>query len=265
MSVGDIGFEFRLRPLDDIEAWESDGRRTLHWFGLTDGLYRVTVGGKDLFEYDSSLFERLGWQAQQAPEGFEHGAEYQVARLFHDLAGIVPLTVDDPVPESVARHLATTEARAIWSSLVRRDAESDEIVELLDRATGWLDARSLDSGHLRAGPLLRLWRSDARVHAWCDNRGRQLEGHRVWAHDDMYAVTSVEQFDEAVASFREHVLGAMDERVRIIEAGWTREGVEIDVVALREQQSSEAASWERVVTPTDWGEVSSALSKLAAS
>lgn len=262
MSTSEIGFEFWLRPLDEIEPWESDGRRTLHWYGLTDGLYRITVGGKELFEYDASSFHRYGWPAQPAPRGFEHGAEYEVARLFHDLGGIAPLIADDPVPEAVARYLATTEARAAWRSLVDLDAVEDDGLEVWERAAGWLAARSLDSLHLRQGPLLRFWQSDGNVHAWGDNREPQIEGHRVWAHDELYAVTPVEQFVAAVASFRERLLEAMEQRVRTIEAGWTRAGVEIDVGALRSQQTREAAPWEAPAAPTDWDEVLSAIEKL---
>jgi len=250
--------------LEDIEPWGSDGRKTLHWFGLTDGFYRVTIGGKELFEYDASLFQQLGWRPGQRPEGFEHAAEYQVARLFHDLSEVAPVVEGDLVPQRVARRLATPGNREVWRSRVRDAAERDENPDVLDTATGWLDERSLDSGHLRAGPLLRLWRSDAGVHAWCDNRGRELKGRRVWANDELYVVTPVEQFHDAVTAFRTELLAAMEARVRVTEAGWRRDGVEIDVGALRDQQARETASpWATTLDGvTNWDEVDAALEAL---
>ena len=151
MSDGNIEFDFWLRPVEDIEPWEVEGRQRLHWFALSDGYYRITIGGKDLFEYDAVSLKRLGWATPAAPSGFEDGVDYQVARLFHDLTSLLPLVDGDIVPEHAARRLATPGSRAKLETLL--GGASDHDPELLDEATGWLNSRCLDSGHLRAGRL----------------------------------------------------------------------------------------------------------------
>lgn len=259
-----IRFEFWFRPLEDIEPWGDEGRKKLHWFALTDGFYRVVVDGKELFEYDASLFSKLGWQRPSAPKGFEHGVEYQVARLFQDLGEIVRALEGDPVPAQVAKWLATPDDRKAWDAMIARAAERDDEFDTLSLATGWLDDRTLDSLHLRTGPTLRLWQSHAGVHAWCNNQGLELEGHRAWAHEELYVLTPPEQFFAEVASFRSEFLAAMHTRVRQIEAGWTREGVDIDIPALRDEQSRYAASSSAPpIETTDWDEVSEAIEALA--
>ncbi len=90
MPSSDISFDFWLRPLEDVEPWDSGEKRTLHWFRLTDGLCRVTVGGKELFEYDTSLLEQLGWRTERRPKKSGHAADYYVAHLVHDLSSIAP-------------------------------------------------------------------------------------------------------------------------------------------------------------------------------
>ncbi|MFN3187482.1 MAG: DUF5984 family protein [Nannocystaceae bacterium] len=119
----------------------------------------------------------------------------------------------------------------------------------------------MDSGHLRAGPCLQFWKSDAGVHAWCNNRERRIEGHQAWANDELYSVVSLARFEREVASFRERLLAEMDERVRTVESGWTTPGVERDAVALREQHSREEEPWAVITVATDWRRVSAALAE----
>lgn len=259
MPPAEIRFEFWLRPLSEVEPWESNGRKTLHWYGLTDGFYRITVGGNELFEHHAALYEALGWQTPSTPAGFEHAANYPVARLFQDLGGIASTVESDPVPEGVARFLATPDARRAWTSLCECEVEP----EILETATAWLDARTLDSGHLRAGPHLHFWRSHAGVHAWCDNRRRTIDGHPAWAHDELHALVSPDQFRDAVFSFRYAFLETMEARIREIEVSWTREDVEIDLTSLRAEhaRASEFPN-PSTITPTDWAPVTAALGTL---
>ena len=81
---------FTLRPLDDIEPWGQPGDLSLSWFAMTDGYYELNVGDAEIFRYDSGACSLLGWPPPSAPSGFAHSVDYQVARLFHDFAEILP-------------------------------------------------------------------------------------------------------------------------------------------------------------------------------
>lgn len=91
-STPRIRFRFELRPLAQAHPWGGD-RRTLHWFGLTDGWYWIELNGHELLRYSDQTVRR--WQA----DGYQDVpyVDYYVVRLWEDLLELLPAVLE-PVP-----------------------------------------------------------------------------------------------------------------------------------------------------------------------
>jgi Family of unknown function (DUF5984) len=248
--------EFALRPLDEIEPWGDGTVRSLHWFGLTDGFFRLVIGGASVFEYDGELAERLGWHTAARPQEHEDSVDYQLARPFQDLSDLLPMILGESVPDDVAHFVSTPMLRADWENRCGRWPEDESRLELWWTATTWLNRRVLDCGHLVAGPHVYFWRTGEVVHAWCDNRHRKIDGHRVWATDVIYEALPADEFELLIRGFLDGVLASMKERIEFIDAtGWKPEGAHLDVERLRRDDAATGRRQE----PTDWSGVAAAL------
>lgn len=105
-------FNFELLPIEKIEPWRDADGPHLHWFGLSDGRYWLTVDGQDLFRY----------QYQQDASDVTEYVEYEVVRLWEDVLEIHP-SVFDPIPPDMQALVETPERERAW----------------LDAAERWLD------------------------------------------------------------------------------------------------------------------------------
>lgn len=90
-------FEFELKPIEEIIPWGEPPKQSLHWFGLTDGKYRIKAGDEQLLNYSG---EYTKYCVEQFPEySFDTTfVEYQVVRLWEDILDLLPdiLNCDSP-------------------------------------------------------------------------------------------------------------------------------------------------------------------------
>lgn len=253
---------FALRSLDEIEPWGEPDNLSLSWFALTDGYYLVTHGDSEIYRYSPTALSTLGWTPGPTPEGFENSVDYQVCRLFHDLAEIIPSVVEE-VPSDVATLLDTTSTQKKWEQTVDDwdwESASDSAESLL-----WVDHRTLDSGYLQAGPDITFWRTGDAIRIRCDNRTRQVDGVQIWQSERMDAEVPLSEFLAEIRHFGDDLLAKMDERVKLVEAGWKREGVTLDPKDLRKQQVDNASLWSAALgsapRTTDWSLVRAAMNR----
>jgi hypothetical protein len=116
-------FNFELTDTKDVAPWGTPGHFSLSWFGLTDGMYWIDVGGATLFEYSE--------HARKA--GAYRYCDYQVTRLLEDILEMLP-TVLEPVPRQFTKCIAGESGR-IWR---KKYAEwSEKNCELLSDDDYW--------------------------------------------------------------------------------------------------------------------------------
>jgi hypothetical protein len=248
-------FDFKLRALDDIVPWGKPGALSLSWFSLTDGSFWLNVGDEQLFV------------GADAGEGSRF-VDYQVVRLWEDVLDILPAVLE-PVPESMAALLEPSNG---WLAWCRRasdwGAESDDL-ELLDQAISWELARRLDSAYLAAGPNIWLCRVGERIRILWDNRNRIERGLPIWATSSGRVELTVDDFLASVRDFNDRLMHAMGERVQVIQAGWSRHDVKIDLEMLAHEQRDRSTWLDNAIMkraaarpPTDWDAVSGALRRV---
>lgn len=228
-----IAFPFELRPLDDVVPWGGDPP-TLHWFGLTDGWFGLEVAGHQLLRTtEPDAADRI---------------EYQVARLWEDVAELVPAVLE-PVPADLVAFVASQ--RASWVQDPPDDDEDD-----CDAAAIWHGNHRLDLGYLREPPGLAFWstvttRGDEvtvnRRHP--DPRTADAPGH--WS-------VPTEAFVAAAHALDRDLIAAMADRVTELGRRGGLPRVDLDLPWLRSEHAARATAWQTATarTPTtDWDAV----------
>jgi hypothetical protein len=253
-----LKFHFDLTPLDQMHPWEEkDGRKYLHWFGLTYGHYWIELGSITLFCYTKAIQEK--WGLTDDPPY----PDYQVARLWEDLLQILPFALS-PVPEDIASLAADAPA---WDAYRTYALDSDEW-ERLGTAVWWWDHRRIDSFHLVAAPLIWLWRVGDIMHLRWDSGQNRVEGVQVFTADGTGEhQMPVTTFLDAVLDFDARLIDRMAKRIAAIRTGWSREHIHIDLPALERQQEDRASWYAQVLEaaprlPVDWDEVRAALAEV---
>jgi hypothetical protein len=239
-----IRFRFELRPLADVGPWGgSEGPATLHWFGLTEGWYWIEVDGLQLLRYDRGTLDRLGVAGEPAVRPY---ADYFVARFWEDLL-LVHRAALEPVPDDL-------------ESFLRWHPEEWPVVDDSDAgaAEEWLWAHDLDQGHLINAPALRLWTCRDGERLTLTWRHGHAPGPRFDAPDAGEVVVPAAAFSAAVADLHDGLLAAMDARIGDLEREGAPEGVDIDLVGLRDEQN-DRGRWLRLGSeafiPSDWARI----------
>jgi len=260
VSSSELKISFALAPLAEIAPWENESGRYLHWFGLTDGIYDLTIEGQSIFEYTDAALTHFDMARPDSP-----GAQYQVARLFHDLCWVMSAIIDDPVPLDVHKFVDSPDklARLVQQ---RKDSVEEHEWDRANDALIWLSERTIDSGHLVQGPHLSFWRHKDDVYVWCDSDDRMIDGKNVWAYSPIFGSIPVAEFEAEVEGFQTSLLDAMGTRIDAIErGGQLDESIRIDMAELRDQHETETSMPElrrSASTATDWHVAAEALHEL---
>lgn len=219
-----IRFQFQLRPLDQVHPWGRD-KLTLHWFGLTEGWYWLDLNGHQLLRYSAETVRRRQADGHDDPPY----ADYYVARLWEDLLQLLP-TILEPVPADLLPFIESDATP--WTT---RDDESDADTT----AEVWYGDHYLDFGYLRNGPKVRCWRTiSADDMVTIDWWYQRLD-----PDDDIVFAGPVrgrtafrtQQLTDAVRDLDRQLMAAMDKRVSELERRGSPPGVELDLVALRNE------------------------------
>ena len=255
-------FQFKLRPVEQVQPWGGPADPNLHWFGLTDGEYWIQLGDHKLFEYTDDA---------QTRSGVSRFCDYQVVRLLEDVLDLAPYALE-PIPEELRRYIALDEASAwghFWSkwcaTIDERDA-SEEMLDLLEDAGSWLGRRKLDSLYLTPSTNVVMWSDADSVHIQWDNRGKLLNGCQAWSA--LFGTWSISRaaFRAEVLDFHERLVEQMAQRVSQVAQGALSEHVRVDIEALRREQHAREQSIDRVLglpaPPTDWSAVGAAIKEL---
>jgi hypothetical protein len=84
-----------LKDPGDILPWGTEPDTKMHWFGLTDGDYWLSVGGKTLFEYTNEIIQQWGTH-------HSHYTDYNIVRFLEDFSSLFA-AIAETIPEELYR------------------------------------------------------------------------------------------------------------------------------------------------------------------
>lgn len=255
-------FNFRLRPVCDIDPF---GDCTLHWYGLTDGWYWISVGDDELFRYNRQFLET--W----TPPPAQPYVDYHIGRLWEDLLAILP-NVLDPVPSGLADKVAPAAEWKDWLNRAREwtpDSDDDHACDLWYSASAWWALRRLDTGYLRWAPHVWFWRVGDRVNIRWDNSDAVENGVTVWQTVSGEVSLSLSDFLREVNGFHGRFMTGMARRVEEACHHWERSDVYIDFATLASEHPQRAQGLARSLNMPpgtgqehNWAEIVEAIDKL---
>lgn len=257
-------FQFKLRPVEQVQPWGGPTDPNLHWFGLTDGEYWIQAGDHRLFEYSDAAQTRFG---------VSRFCDYQVVRLLEDVLDLAPYALE-PIPEELRRYIALDESSGWdhfwpkWCATIDERDSSEEVLGLLDDAGSWLGRRKLDSGYLTPSTNVVMWSDSNSVHIQWDNRGKFLDGCQTWSAQ--FGAWNIPRaaFKAEVLGFHGRLVEQMAQRVVQVAQGALAEHIRVDIEGLRREQQVRERSIDRALElpapPTDWSAVAAAIRELEA-
>ena len=259
-------FQFRLTPVKQVIGW--DRGRSLHWFGLTDGAFWMSVGGQELFRYTQAIRDFWARDYPHARAISRYG-DYFLARYWEDLIEMLPAILS-PVPQDLAKKIADAPRWRQWldaASDWRENHDDDASWDLYQVAVTWWSGREWDAGHLNAPPNVALWTVGDSVRIRWDNRDVELDGLRVWEAQQGEFILPIAAFREEVLSFDRRLMAAMAERVKQVRHGVLDPKISIDVAALEREQDDRSQWMRRAIDqPAEhfaWDEVRTAMTAIS--
>ncbi len=246
-----------LDSLEDVPAWGKPGECRLHWFGLTSGRFWIETSCGTLLEYTAAIQE--SWSLPGLHP------DYYVARLFEDLASMLPAILE-PVPTDIATRVADTGWRARgeqWSESV----EDEQRWEQWDAAARWWYDRSLDMGYLKHAPRFTFWCVEETLFFQWKADDKE-NGVPVWTLSEGQISIDVRTFETAAVRFCEKILDIMERRVGSIQQdGWKRTDCTLDVDGLVHEQTARREFFQKMrheKQATDWQKVRASLDTVLA-
>lgn len=236
-------FEFDLTPIEWIGPWGTPPDLSLHWFGMTDGKYRIRVGDDYLLNYSDDF---VGDTSKSTSF-----VEYQVARLWEDILEMLPAILER-VPYELHFLLEASEKdRNEWDEKAAAEGLPEE-------AAYWLSDRELNCGYLTNAPHITMWSTKDDVIVSWDYKMSTENPERVWSATQGSHRMSRSEFLNAVTEFDSALIAQMKDRVDSLVSGWKSGPINLDLGQLiREQEDRSAwlANYLRRTTNTAWDEV----------
>jgi len=231
-------FDFRLKPLKEIEPWGEEPDLSLHWYGLTDGVYFMNVGKEQLFRYSNEAVEYWKKEYNDSSVFFE----YQVARIYEDILSILP-DILQPIPLHIYDYISTVEKQNAWSEQLAEifdETDDGSIEDTYYLASEWLFYRRLQG--MGGGPEIIIFRSGDNIHIRWDNESIMIDGIQSWAAKRGEYLLSVEDFMKEVKLFHLRFIADMAERVQTVSKTNPFAHVKLDIAALKKEQKDRTCS-----------------------
>lgn len=249
-------FHFQLNPIAKIKPWGQKEKPILHWFGLSDGRYWIQIGETEVFRYSKRFLAAYPPQDSASVAGsFQPHVDYYIVRLWEDILAMVP-DILDPLPTPLLERLEPIDEWLHWCQKAekwREDAremcseeESDARGDLLCAALDWWWKRDLYTGPITFSPGIHFWSDGQLIHCLWDSRhSRFQEDIPLW--EAIYGSTAIPMttFMDAVTSFNERFIAAMAERVKTVQAFWSRPEIALDFAQLAREHVQRSEHFAR--------------------
>lgn len=262
-------FDFALDSVENVQPWGESPNKSIHWFALTQGIYRLKVGEEYLLNYSD---EFAAYLAKDQPDLIYRGSyvDYYVVRLWEDIIDMLP-NILEPIPLEL-RHFFETDYKTqkAWYEKVdnwheiklNNGFDKDIIWDIAESATYWLDNRRLDSGYLSPSASIWIWSDERDVIVSWDNQENVADGLQVWtAIRGNYRIKR-EDFINELKNFDRQLFSQMEKRIDEICTNWKNSDIQIDFEQLKSEQLNRATwmnSWLNSDRKTDWGKIITAI------
>lgn len=266
-------FEFKLDSIEDVQPWGNSPNKQIHWFALTQGLYRLKVGDEYLLNYSDEFTDHI---SKQFPQIRYQGTfvDYYVVRLWEDLIDILPHILE-PVPKEL-QHFFESDYKTQRESFEKVEAwhdkaelnkvlNTDEIWEIRENATYWIDNRHLDSAYLSPSANIWIWSDENDVIINWDNQEIMVDRIQVWSATRGNYRISRNEFVLELKRFDQQLFSEMEERVDNICKTWNLKEIYIDFEQLKSEQKNRATwmkSWFNTNSQIDWRKVGKAVNTI---
>jgi Family of unknown function (DUF5984) len=263
-------FEFELDPIENVQPWGESPNERIHWFGLTQGIYRLKVGNEYLLNYTDEFTDYI---SKNHPQIYYKGTyvDYYVVRIWEDLIDLLP-TILEPVPKDLQHFFKSDyKVQKTWFEKVNEweeKAESqktqtnDEISNICDAAIYWIQNRQLECWYLSPPAKIWFWADENDVIISWDNADTIVEGFQVWSAKRGNFRINRDEFIAELKQFDKKLFAEMEKRVDIICKTWNNNKVSINFEQLKGEQIQRATLMENHLnfnTKTDWRTVSESI------
>lgn len=224
-----LKFNFKLTDLDNIMPFAQDVHRSLHWFGLTDGLFWIDIGGQTIYEYSAAAHDFFG--------NCDKYNEYNIARFMEDFFHTFRY-VGESIPKELYDGLDTFGEKAEqWRK--RYDMQEDDVFEQFFQeeysvlSKWWFD-RGFDSGYLVGGPDINCFRCGDKIKIVWESKFLTGGGESIWTASRGSYEMPYEEFILSVTDFYHSFFEAMEQRIgSAVKREWG--SIEIDGKELLEE------------------------------
>ena len=233
---------YQLRKADQIVPW-GEKEKTLHWFGLTDGLLWINAGDAVIYEYSDAA--RLEFDKSI---GYN---DYQLARFLEDFSEILPYAAE-PVPKIIydsAEYMG--EQLYAWEQIY--SDKSDEeffdkfLPELYDPLCLLYRRRTLDSLHLKGGPDIGFFRYGDRLKLFWKGEYKLKDGSSIWKYPEGVCEMDYSEFVSETERFFRSFESDMDEQVNDVLVHGIK-GVIIDTDKLIKENTLRKESFSQKIS-----------------
>lgn len=226
---------FKLKNIDKIVPFGSDGNQVMHWFALTDGAYRIEIKNATLFEYTDEIQNYWG--------GDYKYVDYQIIRLIEDFTSLF-FKITESVPDDLFEYVKSAkllnkieEQRQIWTGI------SDDKEMAIEESFRWIIDRTLYSHHLTGGPQISFFRHNEKILlVWIAN---QLVDDKIpiWTAQTGEVEIDFEDFILQIEDFGKNFFAEMEKQVNhALERDWGP--IIIDKIKLKEEQIERAGDFD---------------------
>lgn len=258
-----LKINFKLKKLDKIEPFGQESHRSLHWFGLTDGLLWIEVGTQTIYEYSEEANDFFGSCGRYN--------EYQIARFLEDFTHIFRY-VGESVPEKLYQNIDRFGERSEqWR--ISHEEEEDALFDLFfdeEYCTlcEWWWNRGFDSGHLIGGPEIYCFRCGEKIKILWESTFQTGSGKSIWTAPKGCFEMPYEEFISSVTFFLHSFFDAMDEQVEnAVKRDWG--SIELDKQRLLEENEKRKSDFLGAIDLlkntdeyTDWDKVMALYEKM---
>ena len=266
-----ISFNYRRRELKEIQPFGNEQTgRSLHWFGLTDAYYWISIGQTELFRYTDSFLKHHNLN-RDIPY-----VDYQFARIYQDFFWILP-HIAEPVPDEIYDRISDANNLIKFKEMLRHwlqnlwNEEDKQYDDIYVPASNWIQDRSLDSGYLLYAPEIYFVRNRDKITVyWYCNKSSD-EGINVWRETQGSYTLDFNEFVDGISSSFGYFFSEMDKQVRLACENWPFRNVQIDFNLLKDSQVKFKKEMEQAISDLrspsligkqDWSEVRKSITSL---
>jgi hypothetical protein len=225
---------FALKDATDILPWGTEPDTNIHWFGLTDGYYWLSVGDKTLFECTKEVRNM----------GASQYVDYNIVRFLEDFTELFS-AIAESLPEDFYRLARSRDSLNecivnlhAWLDQLPadEDANLDPFYDKYDEVLGWIHSRRLTSRHLKYGPQINFFRCNDKISIVWDSDYTDENGIAVWTAANGQVEMPYQLFVDEVKGWGERFFDSMQSQIsKAIQKDWGT--TKIDINRINEEQA----------------------------